>query len=328
MFASDRFEQVLDQVTKIITSALNAPHPRDEIIEEALLYLTKLEDRSGLLAVRAYGWCAIIWANRRSYNCWEGLLCLSLRVGFRRLDPRAHIDLVLTEHHREMAGSIFESNRCGEIEDLLVALNQHSIGRPAVKSLGKFKRYLINLHNTAVPFSPRLQQLVLESVALIGYEGFEEVGIENFFGFLNHLSTGVEVTDIPAQLCYTLLDAARSPGGHRYLTLQSWGLLANLTAECSWWCFVHYNPRVTSSLLEAHEWEKLECWMGVVWMMWPPLISDVPEDLKNAMESLLRNRPGAVRKLTEWMERSSERRKSVVPESFEQICEQARQAAL
>ena len=68
--------------------------------------------------------------------------------------------------------------------------------------------------------------------------------------------------------------------------------------------------------------------MGVVWMIWPPEISNAPGDLKRPMESLLRARPDAIRKLTEWMARSSQSLREDVPESFERICDQARQATL
>ena len=326
-FASDRLKGVLDQATKTITSALNTPHPRDRAIEEALLCLARLENRSEELAEIAYGWCAMIWENRQAYNYWEGLLYLSLEVGFRCLDPRARVNLVLTEPHRQLANSVFKSNSSEAIEDLLVALNEYGRDGPAVRSLGPLNRYILEFHNNIVPFSPRLRRLVLESVALIGYEGFD-VEAECFFGFLNHISAGVEVTDVPVELCFTFLKVAQSYGGHRDLTIQSWELLANLIAECSWRNYVRYNPQVTSSLLGAEAWEKLECWMGVVWMMWPPEYSNAPGDLKTPMESLLRTRPGAVRKLTEWMGRSSEIRKVDVLESFERICEQARQATL
>ena len=326
-FASDRLEQVLDQVTKTITSALNTPHLRDRVVGEALLYLARLENHSGELAEIAYGWCAAIWENRQAYDYWETLLSLSLEVGFRRVDPRARIDLVLTEPHRQLAGSVFKSNRNEPIEDLLFALNQSALGEPAVKSLGSFNRYILELHNSTVPFSPRLRQLVLESVALIGYERFDVEG-DCFFGFFNHLSAVVEVADVPINLFSTFLEVAQSYGGHRDLAIQSWELLANLTAERSRRSYFRYDPYVISSLLGAKEWEKLECWMGVFWMLWPPEISNAPGDLKSPMESLFRARPGAIRKLAEWMGRSCESRKVDVPESFKRICEQARQATL
>ena len=241
-------KQVLDQATRAITSALNTPHPRHRVIEEALLYLARLENRFGSLAEIAYGWCATIWENRQAYVYWERLLSLSLEVGFRCFNIPGCVNLVLTEPHRQLARSVFESNRGETIEDLLVALNQNPLGGPPVRSLGPLNRYLLELHNTTVPFSPRLLRLVSESVALTGYRGFD-VEAESFFGLFNHLSAAVEMTDVPINLFFTFLEVAQSYGGHRDLTIQSWELLANLAADHGWRSYVRYNPHVTSSLL-------------------------------------------------------------------------------
>ena len=62
-----------------------------------------------------------------------------------------------------------------------------------------------------------------------------------------------------------------------------------------------YNPQVVASLLEAQEWDKLECWMGVVLMIWLPETEETTEDLKRMMVSLFHHQRGTAQKFTQWM---------------------------
>ena len=320
-------------MTRTITSALNTPHPRYEAIGDALLYLTKLENRPLRLTEIAYAWCALIWETRHSCKDWELLLFLSLEVGFRSFDPLktwCFINLTHTEHHQELADAVFKSHRSEAIADLFCALTMHDDDEPAVKSFGICKQYIVDLRDTVtVPFSPRLQRLVMHSIALIGCKGFEEVGTERFVGLLNHLPISIEDTDVAPIGSSILLETAQSPEGHRYLAIQSWELLVRLATSHPWTMSgATYTPHVTSSLLEAEEWEKLECWMGIVWMMGPPEIDDVPEELEHAMVSLFLQRPGALPKLAQWMEQWSKECGADVPETFERMCEQGREVVL
>ena len=64
-----------------------------------------------------------------------------------------------------------------------------------------------------------------------------------------------------------------------------------------------YRPHVTGSLLEGQEWDKLECWLGVAWMLWVPYADETTEVLECAMTALFRQRPGSVQNFVQWMER-------------------------
>lgn len=174
----------------------------------------------------------------------------------------------------------------------------------------------------------------MRSVVIIGPKVFEEVGAEMFYGLLNHLHIGAEETDAPMEWSPMLVDTVKSPEGRRQLAVQSWEFLVKLATLHTWKLSgTTYPPHVTPSLLKSQEWDKLECWMGVVWMAWPPETDKEPEDLKFTMESLFRERPGALRKLTQWMEQRAEHQKKfgldcAVPASFQRICKQAHEAAL
>ena len=63
-----------------------------------------------------------------------------------------------------------------------------------------------------------------------------------------------------------------------------------------------YDLQVITSLLEAQEWDKLECWMGIVWMAWPPQTEKATEEVECVMALLFCQWPGAIQMLTEQME--------------------------
>lgn len=337
-FASDHLGQVLKKVARTITSAFNAPNPQYQNIEDALVYLTKLESHPKWLTEMTYGWCAVIWKNHQSFENWKALLFLCLEVGFRCYDQKKflNIDLTHTEHHQKLAEVVFKSGHDERIADLLCALVTCSDSEPgpAIKTFSIYKQYIVNLQdNFTEPFTPRLQHLVIYSIDEIGYEGFKEVGMERFVGLLNHLHIDVEIDaehidseiKIPVWWAETLFPIAQSLEGLQHLSIQSWKLLVELTVKYRWdFENTIFIPDVTSTLLKAQEWDKLECYMGIVWVHWPEETDNIPQDLKHAMELLFHHRPGAAKKLTQWMEKAG----WYVPESSKKIFRQVYEAVL
>ncbi|KAF9653348.1 hypothetical protein BDM02DRAFT_3182878 [Thelephora ganbajun] len=319
----DRLEQSLHQLSKAIVSAINATHPQRLLIQAILRDLTKLENLPRCITEMAYEWCSATRENHSSFEGWESVLLLSLEVGFRHLNlQRGWIDakLIHTEHHQELVDVVFESKDSEEIADLLHAWTARGWhNQPARTLLDACVGHLVGLHHM-VPFSPRLRRLVIRFIELIGYEGFEEVGAERFIGLLNHLHIGIEDMDHGDKWLQILFDTIRSPEGTRCLPIQSWELLVELVLFLQW-IDAEHSPQVTASLLEAQEWDKLECWMGVVWMVWPPGTDEMTGDFEHAMMTLFRQRPSAVEKHTRWMEQWSEG--EGVPESFQQTCERS-----
>ena len=279
---------------------------------------------------------------------WESLLLGSLEIGFRHRDLleigfrhrvptttglrnpsdlgwwNEHSNLTHTMHHRGLATVVFKSRNSEAISDLLHAW---TMGSRYHELLGICTGYLVDLHDLA-PFSSRLRQLVMRSVELIGYKRFEEVGVEGFVELLNHLRAGVKDIDDRFRLKWIslLLDTIRSPKGAQCLPDQYWELLVQLTIlESEGAKHATYSPQVTAFLLEAQEWVKLEYWVAIVWMAWPPETEETTEDLKRVMASLFHRRPGAFQKLTQWMQQR--RSWKDVSEHFERICEQAHVAA-
>ena len=322
-------ERIIYQLSKAIRSAIAGTEDQSGFIPHVLRDLVDLETRPVCLTEMAYDWCSVIYENRQSLNGWEGLLLTCLEIGFRHLDPRDQIavpTLTHTEHHLGMVDIVFESQNGDAIADLL---HSWTVGYSLhIPSDTRVER-LVCLHNL-VPFSSRLRRLVILSVELVGYEGFAGVGMERFVGLLNHLRVAAEDIDDKCDWAKLLLDTIKSFEGTRLLSYWYWELLVELAISQSAWLKYEttYNPQITTSLIEAQEWNKLECWMGTVWILWPPESDGITEeDLSSSILLLFRQRPGAFQKLEQWMERCSQINDESIPESFQRICKQAREAA-
>ena len=121
------------------------------------------------------------------------------------------------------------------------------------------------------------------------------------------------------------METIQSTEGARGLATKVWESLAEFTmsASSTLGSETTYDPCVTGFLLNAQEWEKLECWLGVVWMTWLPETDNAIEEVERAMKSLFRQKPDAVQKLAQRMEKWSESENKPLPVSFRRICEQA-----
>ena len=86
--------------------------------------------------------------------------------------------------------------------------------------------------------------------------------------------------------------------------------------------------KTITSLTETKEWSKLECWIGIVWMVLTRKENAMVEgDLGHSMLLLSRQRPLAIPKLEQWMERWGKENDEEIPESFQRICKQVLEAA-
>ena len=268
----------------------------------------------------------------RNLEDWESLLLLSLEIGFRHLDPQnSYIigaELTHTEHHRELVDIVFWSGENEVIADLLHAWTATgSSHAPASTLLGTCARHLVGLHNL-VPSSSRLRRLVIRSVEVIGYKGFEGLGVKRFIELLDHLHVAVQDTSAKSKWTKHLLDTLQSSEGTQHLSRWYWELLVELTITEPLWPGDVYRPQIMRYLTEAQEWSKLECWIGTIWILWPPGDSSISEeDLDRSMLLLFDQRPGAAQKLEQWMGRWSQECGEDIPESFQEICERAHKVA-
>jgi hypothetical protein len=332
LFTSDHMEQILHLLSRATHSAVYT-EVRRGFIPHALHDLTKLETRPLCLTEIAFDWCSMICEKRQKFGDWKSLLLVSLEIGFRHLDPGKQYEeatLTHTEHHLEMVDVVIKTQKSEAIADLLRAF---TLGYTTI--LGPpgdvWAEHLAGLHNL-VPFSSRLRRLVIRSVEFVGYEGFEGVGMERFTELLNHLNVRVKDMNSSVKWGELLLKTLQASEGAQRLSHWYWELLVELTII--WPKLLRrfaYSPQTTKFLDGAQEWNKLECWMAMVWIWisYSPDAGQITEgDLDRLMLSLFRQRPGAAQKLEQWMERWSKRSREVkIPKSFPRICKKAQQEA-
>ena len=340
LFTGYHLEQILRQLSKAITLAIDPSHNRHDLIPLVLRDLVGFKDRPHYLRNMAYEWCSLICKNQQHFEDRESLYknqhfedwknaFLSLEIGFRHLDLQDpwdnYLNLTHTEHHQRLADVVFESGDGEAIADLLHAWTVGDWYRePARALLGTCTGRLIDLHNL-VPFSSRLRRLVIHSVKGIGYGGFEGVGVERFLKLLDYLHVTVDDMDSRFTWVNLLLDIVQSPEGIRHLSHWYWELLMEISKSLG--CRA-YNPQIAISLTEAQEWDKLECWVRTVWIMWPPGPGRTTEEyLQRLMLPLFRQRPDFVQKLGQWMEQWSKKWDREVPECFRRTCQRAWEAA-
>ena len=331
-FASDYLEQILNQLSKAVLLAVNGDRAIRGLVPHALHDLAKLEARPLRLTEIAYEWCSAIYANRENLGDWEGLLFVCLELGFRHLDPRESylsVTLTHTEHHRGLVDVVFKCQKIEVIADLLRAWTTGlDLPKLADEMVGSCTGHIIALHNL-VPFSPRLRQSVIRFIERAGYKGFNGAGMEKLTELLDHLHvTAEEMGGTCERWPSLLLGIVKSPGGTQHLSNWYWGLLVELAVSEPWRLEFWDTDalKIANSLIDAEEWGKLECWMGIVWTV-SESEGITGEDLEHPTLLLLRHRPGAAQRLEQWMERWNQRLSWIrVPESFHRILTRTHEA--
>lgn len=333
LLSSAFLERILHHLSKAILSAINGPQVLHRFISHVLGDLVKLEARPLCLTKMTYEWCSTILENRQNLGGWERLLLVCLEIGFRRLDAgKPYIGTVLThtEHHQGLADVVFKNQKSEAIADLLRAWTAggHSFGS-AHLPLSACAEHLVGLRNL-IPSSQRLRRLIIRSVEIVGYQAFEEVGVESFIELLDDLRVTVKDMDDKDEWVLLLLDIIRSSNGAQCLPHWYWELIAELAVSESWWLRLGptNSQKIMESLTDAQEWSNLECWMATVWMLSPPEAGVMrEEDLSHSMVLLFRKQPDAAQELKRRMERWSQEREKDIPESFQRICERAHEVA-
>ena len=149
-----------------------------------------------------------------------------------------------------------------------------------------------------------------------------------FIELLNHLHVTIEDMDDQSKWAKLLLEIIRTPDGAQRLSQPYWELLVEVAilSPQSLRDGSAYDPQIMEFLVQAQEWRKLECWMAIVWMIWPPGTGGITEkDLGRFTPRLFRKQPGAGQKLEQWMERWSQENHEDIPELFQQICTRAQE---
>ena len=300
-----------------------------------------MENHPKYLTEMAYEWCSVIFEHYQPFR-HKKLLFFSLEAGFRHLDSNQLPSFTNANfHHCKLIDITFESGDHEAIADMLLALS--SIDRPCelCRSPDMWIKYLKHLQDLQ-PFSSRLRKHLIHFIRSVGYKGPKGIGIHAFVVLLEDLHVGVGdvVEDCVIPWIRFLLDTIQSPEASQHLPYHYWELLVELSIPKSGWLQIPdqyiLSAQVMVSLEDAKEWDKLECWIGVVWINWPPKDIDTTEGskttedggvtargLEDVMLSLFHHQPGAIQRLQRLMGKCEKEGDGfVVPELFKQICEQ------
>jgi len=324
---SDRLGPIADQFDEAIIAAIAVPpiSERDTLLPDILYSLTQWKSRPDFLSEMAYEWCSVICEKCPDLGAAGGwgrtCLFLSLEIGFRHLDFKNRdvgFDRNYTKHYRKIIDTVFKDGSDEVIADLLHIWNsrRHFYHGP-YKPVHVYAGYLIDLRRLR-PLSPRLRHLLILAISLLDYQTFEQVGSEKLFELLDHLRVRVEDTELRDEWGEFVLSIIRSPEGIRRLTFPYWEILVERSIQAPKGLgFEVYDQRshVMEYLEDAEEWDKLECWIGFLWILWGSAANLEPATL-----SLFHRRPRAIQKLEGWVERRwGERHRS-----FRSLCERWR----
>ena len=270
----------------------------------------------------AYDWCSKVYGIRERIRDWERLLLTCLELGFRHLDPYQQgvsVRSTDTKNHPGWVDAVFNSEESEAIADLVHAWTLvYCYSRPEGTWVNACIGRLVGLHSL-IPSSPRLRRLVIHFTEISG--GSDGVGVEKLVELLDHLHVKVDEVGEKIKWKFLLFGVIQSPGGTQRLSYWYWKLTVKLAVSelLSPELGVDSGTNIAGSLIEAEEWRKLECWIGIAWTL-PELVKT--EKCEKWMESLIRQRPRAAEKLKKWMEKRSQRHKVPVPESFDQAYRQ------
>ena len=327
-FSSDRFDQILPQFSQAVTQAICTSHSSCSRVQGLLNHIRNSGIRTKQLTEMVYGLCSLVCENYSVLENRKSTLLLCLDIGFRHLDPEVHwiqAELVHTEHHQKLAEIVFGEKDGEAIADLIHAWTSRSGSHKPYPSLQICTQYLTGLGHL-YQSSPRLRKCVIYVVQCIGNQPLEQVGVAGFVGLLNDLQICEDDIGYGLESLRILLDTIHCSVEPQHLSHSYWEYLLNCAA---YWAdrpgLRTYNPHVMVTLEGCKEWDKLKCWIGVVWMMWPPGGGETTEEeLRNIMLSLSHQKPDAIQELEKQMEQLSSRWRWVnIPKSFQQICKQA-----
>ena len=326
-FSSDRFDQILPQFLQAIVQAIQTSNPNYNQVRRLISYIQNSGIQTKQLTEMVYDLCSLVCKNYSALKYRKSTLLLCLEIGFRHLDHTEQwieAKLVHTEHHQKLAEIVFGKKDGEAIADLICAWTSGSNSHDPYPLPQIYARYLTGL-GPQCQSSPRLRECVIYVVRFVADQPLEQAEAGELVGLLNDLQMCGDM-DTGLEWLKILLDVIQCSAKPQCLSHSYWELLLN---HAAYWAdypgLRTYNPDVMTILEGSEEWDKLKCWIGVVWIMWPPGSGvTTEEELKSVMLSLSHQNPDVIQELEKQMEQFHSKWSQVeIPESFQQICKQA-----
>lgn len=273
----------------------------------------------------AFDWCIAICEKIKDDDHCSGLIFPALQVGFRHPTPD-FTQLVLhnvPSGHQRMVELVFGRGDHEKVADALCAWISVEDDSCRVRLLDPCVEFLVDLQ-ADVKFSRRLRRAITHMITLIDF--VERVGVERFTGFLVRLRVKIDDIERDARDRWTwlILRVIASEVGREHLPLRYWKLLVELVGRTSSELSELHNSAMLDLLVEKEEWEKLVCWLGVLWGTRPPRAGSLRvEVVTNATATLTDRFPAAAQRLRELVVDSVDGSFGRIHEEpFEHICGQ------
>jgi len=232
------------------------------------------------------------------------LLFTALEVGFRiaRLGHDwSAIRLDHSPHHTRVFEVAFSSDHDEVIADAAYAWVAGSGRAPA----GSLARYFAKRVERTTPFSPRLRRVGIRAIGLV-QPSEPDVSAPEIVRLLNRLEADVDDVVKKEGWVNLLVGTIRLPMGFESLSSCDWRLLGKLTSTTG--LLGYHLPRdmeVMRSLEEVEDWEKLEVWMVVMWMLRPVPAVETVQGIGKATIKLFSRQPSVLQRFENLWERDA-----------------------
>ena len=322
-------ESISSHLSQAVIDAAHHSHPHHWLLSDLLEGLAKWTSPPAYFTQNAYAWCSAICEKNEDLDTCKDLLVSALRLGFRRDDTYSmQYPPIHTKHHKRMIHVAFSTGDADTIADALCAWTHGDTPQLRFPSLGACADHLVNL--SGMKFSPRLRQMVICTIECTGYPEFERVGIEKLVPLLNSLEIEAHEMEWRSRWTSFLWSVLRSPPGQQYLSSHYWRRIVPMAMQPGLFV-LHFESSDLETMRifeEAGDWERLEVWIGMMWVL--ELSEDVVqvEEVERATRALFRNRPSALRTVEGWMLAASEDDDSLYArhrDTFWKVCDQAKE---
>jgi len=325
-------ESISSLLSQAVINAASNSHPHHQLLSDLLGGLAKWASPPAYFTQYAYAWCSAICEKNEDIDACKDLLVSALKLGFRRDDiyvDSMRYNPVHTDHHKRMIDVIFSTGNTDTIADALCAWTIGDTPQLRFPFLGACADHLVNL--TGMEFPPRLRRMVIRAIECIGYPEFERAGIEKFVPLLNGLEIEVHEMGWRSRWTSFLWNVLRSFPGQRHLSSHYWQYIVPMAMQPGLFP-LHLKPSdldTMKSFEEAEDWERLEVWVGMMWILELPEEGIEVEEVERATRTLFCKRPGAFQTVEEWVLGASEENSLYVQHGdiFRMVCDEARKEA-
>lgn len=298
--------EILEQLSALVLRSIYSYDPNHSSLSHLLKGLVMWKDRPSSLAHLTFDWCIAICEEIQDDDECTNLVFPALHVGFRYPAPgftQLAVGYVPAGHQR-MVELVFKHGDQETVADALCAWTSVEDNGICAQLVHPCVRLLVELAHEEFP--PRLKRAIIHAVNVVDFTKL--IGAEQFTDLLDRLKVGIDdIRDARDHWTLLILRVIASEVGREHLSLWYWELLVELVGRSSGKFPSFFDEAVLRSLVEKEEWEKLACWLGLVWSMQPPSAGALPvEMVTNATATLLTRIPTAAQRLGDLVVDSAE----------------------